>query len=225
MKAVVFDLFETLVTEWGRYKYTKQDMATDLGLDREDFAREWKKLRNDMNLGVFRDMESVIKHLAAALNAKPIDRLVSEVCRKLDENKSEIYQNANHGVLAMVKTLKARGYKTGLISNCDPGDVCGFKDSAIYPYFDAVVLSYEAGLVKPDKKIYEHCAHLLGVACADCLFVGDGGSSELDGATKAGMSAAKAVWFSKSVIESFDEDKTYPLMYTPGELLEYIETM
>jgi len=33
MKAVVFDLFETLVTEWGRPKYTTREVATDLGID------------------------------------------------------------------------------------------------------------------------------------------------------------------------------------------------
>ncbi len=37
-KAVVFDLFETLITEWGHEKYTKSKMCADLGVDKDLFA-------------------------------------------------------------------------------------------------------------------------------------------------------------------------------------------
>ena len=37
-KAVVFDLFETLVTEWGHEKYTKRLMCKDLGVDIDSFS-------------------------------------------------------------------------------------------------------------------------------------------------------------------------------------------
>ena len=36
-KVVIFDLFETLITEWGHKKYTKNEMCADLGIEREKF--------------------------------------------------------------------------------------------------------------------------------------------------------------------------------------------
>ena len=40
-KAVVFDLFETLMTEWGHKKYTKNEMCADLGVERAEFDVFW----------------------------------------------------------------------------------------------------------------------------------------------------------------------------------------
>ena len=38
-KAVIFDMFETLITEWGHEKYTKNKICSDLGIEREKFAK------------------------------------------------------------------------------------------------------------------------------------------------------------------------------------------
>ena len=40
-KAVLFDLFETLMTEWGHKKYTKSEMSSDLGVDQALFNQCW----------------------------------------------------------------------------------------------------------------------------------------------------------------------------------------
>ena len=42
-KAVIFDLFETLITEWGHEKYTKKEMCADLGIDKPHFDFFWKE--------------------------------------------------------------------------------------------------------------------------------------------------------------------------------------
>ena len=39
-KAVVFDLFETLITEWGHKKYTKNERCSDMGIEREILKRK-----------------------------------------------------------------------------------------------------------------------------------------------------------------------------------------
>ncbi len=43
-------------------------------------------------------------------------------------------------------------------------------------------------MMKPDRRIYERMAELLGVAPADSVFVGDGAYRELQGAAAVGMS-------------------------------------
>jgi hypothetical protein len=42
-KAIIFDLFETLITEWGHKKYTKKEMCADLGIDRSHFDFFWEE--------------------------------------------------------------------------------------------------------------------------------------------------------------------------------------
>ena len=51
------------------------------------------------------------------------------------------------------------------------------------------MLSFDAGIAKPDSRIYELATKGLGVAAEHCLFVGDGSGGELSGASKAGMTA------------------------------------
>ena len=51
------------------------------------------------------------------------------------------------------------------------------------------MLSFDAGLAKPDPRIYELAVRGLGVRAERCLYVGDGSDGELSGAAKAGMTA------------------------------------
>ena len=50
-KVVIFDLFETLITEWGHKKYTKNEMCGDLGIERKKFDIYWDEKGDDRYLG------------------------------------------------------------------------------------------------------------------------------------------------------------------------------
>ncbi|MDE6698901.1 MAG: HAD family hydrolase [Lachnospiraceae bacterium] len=69
------------------------------------------------------------------------------------------------------------------------------RQSELFPYFDAVLLSCEQGIQKPDEEIFIRCIEQLHVKPEECLYVGDGGSRELETARKLGMTAAQAVWY------------------------------
>ncbi|MDO5573674.1 MAG: HAD-IA family hydrolase [bacterium] len=58
-------------------------------------------------------------------------------------------------------------------------------------------MSYEEGVQKPDVKIYFRCMEKLALQAEDCLYVGDGGSNELEAAEAVGMTAVQAVWYLK----------------------------
>ena len=55
------------------------------------------------------------------------------------------------------------------------------------PLVDVAILSCEVGLRKPDPRIYEMVCDRLTVLPDRCLYVGDGGSMELTGASASGM--------------------------------------
>jgi HAD superfamily hydrolase (TIGR01509 family) len=73
----------------------------------------------------------------------------------------------------VLRSLAAHGVKLGVLSNIGM-DIRGVLTRAgIIDFFDAVVLSYEVGAVKPAADIFLTAAQTLGVEPEDCLMVGD----------------------------------------------------
>jgi len=87
-------------------------------------------------------------------------------------------------MIEAVARLRAAGVRTGLISNSwgtgiyDPG--------LLDELFDAVVISGEVGLHKPQPEIYTLAAERIGVEPADCVFVDDL-RENVEGAEQVGM--------------------------------------
>ncbi len=94
-------------------------------------------------------------------------------------------------------------YKIGMISNVGHGFIDRmFVDKPATEYFDALILSSDVGLVKPDRRIYELAAEDLGVLPEECVFIDDL-TKNVDGAINAGMQAIHYTHFTdfKSQIE------------------------
>lgn len=79
------------------------------------------------------------------------------------------------------------------------------RKSILFPYFDKVCLSYEEGVQKPDEEIYRRCMAGLGVAPEECIYIGDGGSQELETARNIGMNAMQAVWYMENRKKDFNQ--------------------
>ncbi len=114
--------------------------------------------------------------------------------------KEETFRHLHEEIIPMLEKLKEKGILIGLISNCFSEEAEVIKKSILYPYFHASCLSYEEGLQKPDSAIFQRCMERLQVEAEECLYVGDGGSGELEAAQKIGMKAVQAVWYLDSAI-------------------------
>jgi putative hydrolase of the HAD superfamily len=70
----------------------------------------------------------------------------------------------------MIRAVRLAGLRTGLLSN---------SWGATYPrhlfpeLFDAVVISAEVGMRKPEERIFRHAAELLGLEPGECVFIDD----------------------------------------------------
>ena len=83
-----------------------------------------------------------------------------------------------------VHALRAHGIKTALCSNSwGPG---GYPRDMFETMFDAVVISGEVGLRKPDAEIYLMTAAKIGLEPQDCVFVDDF-QTNIAGAEALGM--------------------------------------
>lgn len=196
IKAVIFDLFETLVSEQNSNKYTTVQCAEDLEIDPSFFREIWEAHHKPMNIGAL-TYEQVLHIICKASNVQLTpDKLNYCVCRRT-KTKSECFDILNTEITKMLSELKHHEVKLALCSNCSSDEVYALKSSSIYEYFDTSILSYEVGLEKPDKCIYKLCSDNLNVRPEECLYVGDGGSNELYGAENVGMKPVRAMWYLK----------------------------
>jgi epoxide hydrolase-like predicted phosphatase len=89
-------------------------------------------------------------------------------------------------MIETVRELRADGVRTGLISNSWGTGI--YEPSMLSDLFDAVVISGDVGLHKPQPEIYELGAERLGVRPSECVFVDDL-RENVAGAEAVGMTA------------------------------------
>lgn len=221
-KAVIFDLFETLITEWGHKKYTKNDMCSDLGIGREKFDLYWDEKEKERYIGEISFKDSIL-YVCEKCGKHIDDSILKGIIDNRIKTKSSCFEYVNPDVFQLLNDLKAKGLQLAIISNCYSEEVAVIKQSKIYKYFDQVILSYEVKLQKPDIRIYEEAADLLGVALSECIFVGDGGSDELNGAKTAGMKAIQAKWYTNQHSYKRESMADFLAAEEPLDILQYIE--
>jgi len=119
---------------------------------------------------------------------------------KIDEYADELVKMSSHVkgerilfpvVPELVKELKRRGYRTGLISNTvSPTLVPGeLKEADIYNDLEVVVLSALERLRKPDPEIFRLSCERAGVTPEKCVYVGDAPNRDVEGPRRAGFAA------------------------------------
>lgn len=86
-------------------------------------------------------------------------------------------------MLDLFRKLHASGVPTGLLSNSWGGD---YPRHMFPGMFDAVVISSEVGMRKPEPQIFLHAAELLGLPPQECVFIDD---------IEANITAAEQVGF------------------------------
>ena len=193
IRAVIFDMFETLITHYKCPLYFGAQMAADAGIPEKNFQTLWRPTESDRSIGKIRT-EEVIEMILKE-NGCYTDELLEKIVQKRISTKEECFKHLHPEIIPILTKLKEKGIMTGLISNCFSEEAEVIRKSMLFPYFDKVCLSYEEGVQKPDEEIYRRCMAGLGVAPEECIYIGDGGSQELEAARDLGMNAMQAVWY------------------------------
>lgn len=201
IRAVIFDMYETLVTQLQSPLYYGTQMAQDLGLKPEEFLPDWRKTEADRATGK-RTFEEVMEQL---LHQHGIytPETHSQVVKRRMAVQADCFDHLHPRILPMLQELKNRGIRIGLITNCFSEEAKLIRESELFPFFDATCLSWEEGIRKPDPAIYRACLEKLGVPAENCLYAGDGGSRELEGAAALGMKAVQVTWYRRDGFEAY----------------------
>ncbi len=190
-EAAIFDLYGTLVPEFGKTAFfeTVRSMADRLGCDLDAFQAEWSRPAVLRQTGGYPD--GMVGNVRAICDTLGIAADDSTLVYAL-EPRADMYRRWFHprtGAVDTLAELKRRGYAVGLISMCAPDTPPLWHASALAPFVDVAIFSSESGLRKPHPAIYHACTTALGVDPARSIYVGDGSYRELTGAEAVGMTA------------------------------------
>lgn len=221
IKAVLFDMFETLVTHYRAPLYFGAQMAADAGIDADRFSELWHPTEDDRTLGRV-TLEEVLEMIFRRCGVDD-HALLTEIAERRKATKRRCFENLQSDVIPMLRELRSRGILTGLISNCFSEEAEVIRGSELMPMFDSVMLSYEQGVMKPDREIFIRCMAELGVAAEECLYIGDGGSGELEAARELGMTALQAAWYFIPGAEQLSHRKeNFVQLEEPMDVVKYL---
>ena len=141
--------------------------------------------------GVVRDPYEIIAGPARRVKADIEEWRIREAVQTRLEKFAAAVTNIETETQRTLAELRRAGKRLALVSNVDASEMSAWPESPIREAFDAVVLSCEVGMAKPEPGIYLEACKRLGLRPSECMFVGDGGSQELSGARALGITTVQ----------------------------------
>ncbi|MEJ1931626.1 HAD family hydrolase [Nostoc sp. NIES-2111] len=189
--AVLFDLDETLLDRTGSLRAFLADQHARFGaaLGAADVAT-WTAQFLALDARGHRPKAEVYPEILRTFGGRP-----DAAGRLLADYETNCCRHARSfdGMADTLAALRARGLRLGIVTNGEGGFQRRHVAAlGLEPRVDAVLVSAEEGLRKPDAALFRRAADRLGAAPGACLFVGDNPSADVLGASAAGM---RPVWF------------------------------
>lgn len=179
-----FDLDDTLIDRGQEFRGCVRRFCRELGLSEE--IELW--LLEAMRERAYRsDFERLREQFAVAI---PADELWTRYCRGMAEAVT-----CPPAVLSGLARLRQCGWLVVVVTN-GAGDIQRAKlaHTGINRVVDAVCISEEVGVRKPDVRIFGEAARLAGVTgSVDGWMVGDSAQNDVNGGRAAGF---KTIWIS-----------------------------
>jgi putative hydrolase of the HAD superfamily len=182
IRAVIFDFGGVLC-----FPPTEQQLseAAELcGLPVDAFVEAFWRKRREYDRG--HDTTAYWQDIADSAGRTFDDTMVAEMVRR----EIDFWSRFDDRVLNWVSQLRKTGYGTSILSNLPRPlgerlrEIPGFLDP-----FAQVTFSYELGIIKPERAIYDYAVEGLGVHPSEVLFLDDR-PENVEGARAAGLHAA-----------------------------------
>ena len=119
--------------------------------------------------------------------------LTEDQLAELNREDARMWTTSDPAMLAWQQRLKAHGIRTAILSNMGDSVLENIEREFAWIHgFDVLVWSYQHGMAKPDRAIYEHALEQIGTVPAETIFVDD----KLENVVAARAVGMKAVQFS-----------------------------
>lgn len=164
-------------------------LVKELGVDWKVLEDGFAKYRRQMD-GDFMTIDEMYGKIwsdaGIAVSKEVNDRIIEE------DMASFLYRN--EGTLALMRSLKSRGFKIGILTNMSSAFGVRFRQT--FPDFielaDAMVISGEARMFKPMREIYDLLRERIGLPAGEICFFDDV-EANCQGAREAGWKTVRFV--------------------------------
>ena len=149
--AVLFDLFETLVTESTASVRRASSLAQDLGVNQDAYRSLWRSRHLGVVLGrcSFRD---TLTQIARTLRGTPDDTLLDQLRSERVSQKAAVLRSVEADVPAALDALRAAGLKLAVVTNCFAEDVAVWDSSPLRTY--ATIAHDDPGLRRASDVVH-----------------------------------------------------------------------
>jgi len=182
IKGVIFDLWGTLVDNGVRsplyetYKIIRPRMAYT------DFV---PKFEQAVMTQEFKSQTEAFEEGFKALDVMPKDWLIDKLVGVWNSNTilSKLYDET----IEVIEGLKKKKLKLAIISNLPSFSAQVIEKFNLDKYFDTIILSYDAGILKTNPKMFEQVLKKIKLQRHEVLMVGDSMETDVAGAILAGV--------------------------------------
>ena len=129
IKAVIFDMYETLITLYESPLYFGAQMAYDAGMEEEKFQEIWRAAEADRTIGKI-TFEEILERILKA-NDCYSETKMNLIVNKRIRSKEEVFEHLHKDIISMLRALKKKGILIGLISNCFSEEATIIKKSVL----------------------------------------------------------------------------------------------
>ncbi len=177
-KLIFFDVGHVLVRKITEYE---EDAANLLGIPQVQFEKlhselvgnqteAWKEQFNSMR--TIEDMDRYFNQFHIDMIDKLRITATDDLLNILLEARYGNYELMEDAIESL--ELLSKSFRLGIISNAFPSRrTWDLPKFGLIKYFDPIIISFEIGVHKPDRRIYEHAIKQTGLDPKDIMFVDD----------------------------------------------------
>jgi putative hydrolase of the HAD superfamily len=200
IKAVFFDLYQTLVHYQPSQEELESDALKKLGIEisaadlrrpmltanefiyQQIAKRPLSQRSREETMALYSEYQRIVlKEAGLAAEEKTVLRLLG----MMQQAKMDLVLFDD--VMPALGDLKKRNLKLGLISNIEQNMTATLDKLGLSAKLDFVVTSQDAGFTKPQPQIFQYALKQSGVKSAEAVYVGDQYQVDIVGAKGAGI--------------------------------------
>jgi putative hydrolase of the HAD superfamily len=178
-RVIVFDYGEVISVS--QSAADRAALVAISGLDTELFWQLYDRYRDDLDQGVTLPREYwnlIARDAGVEWSPAQLQQLWAADIRS--------WISVEPGTVQLLGELHAGGTRVALLSNAGFDFSDPFRHSPMSAYFEAMFVSAELGLIKPDPEIYRVTARELGITLEQMVFI-DNKKINVDAATALGV--------------------------------------
>ncbi len=173
IKTIIFDIGGVFVRGSAEIFIRNASKDLDVNLEKDEIGKE---LWDDLMRGTISLQEFIRQSFESPISDEKMEELIELWVEnwKLD-----------HDMIVFAKKFKPK-YRLVMLSNADREGVKRSNNDFHFNFFERRFLSFDLGLIKPEREIYEHVLKEINVKPEECVFIDDK-PENIEGARKLGI--------------------------------------